>query len=437
MVDDGDLIAGRYRVEARVGQHRPGLVWRARDEQLGRAVAIKQLAPHSVTGRAALRAMREARVSAKLQHPYAITLYDVIEHRGEPCLVMELLSTSLADLLVERGRLPRGMVATIGSQVAAALAVAHAHGIVHRDVSPGNVLLTREGTAKIADFGISRATGEPTVTDRPYIPGTPAYLAPEVAGGAESTTRSDVYSLGATLYTALEGRPPVGAVDDDTDVLLARIAGGGIIEPTRAGPLANVLVRLLQRDPAQRPTMAEAAELLAKVAAAPKAASSTPAVPVRRKLVRRLVLAGAVVALVTAGTVVALPKGAAVSPQGTGPPALPGGAPGSRAPSPGAAGCAAAVQVTESWHGGFKAQVTVRNTGQAELKGWAVSWRPAVGRRIDDLWDGVLERSDGSVTIVNASWNGKVAIGGGTSFGLITRDEGAGGATETLTCRVR
>jgi len=443
MADDGDLVAGRYRLRAKAGLDDLGEVWRARDEQLDRDVAVKQLVPHRTTGNASLRAMREARVAAKLSHPHAVTVYDVIEHQGKPCLVMEFLPTCLAEVLVERGPLPRGMVAKVGSQIAAALAVAHADGIVHRDVSPGNVLLTRDGTAKIADFGISRALGEPTVTDRPFIPGTPAYLAPEVAGGADATTRSDVYSLGATLYTALEGHPPVGAVEGDTEALLACIADEEITAPARTGPLADVLLHLLRRDPARRPTMAEAAELLAKVSAGPGTAlDPSPVVP-RRARMRRIVLVAALAGVIAGGTAIGLavasaPNEPVLATPGTVLPTAPAsGVPDAGRSGPGAAECAATARVTQSWSGGYKVLVSVRNVGPVGISGWAVTWRPAAGRRVDDLWDGKVERSGVSVTVVNETWNATVTVDGSTDFGLITLDSGTGRTTEPLVCRGR
>jgi hypothetical protein len=428
MADEGDLVAGRYRLRTKAGLDDRGEVWRARDEQLDRDVAVKQLVPGRTAGTASLRAMREARVAAKLSHPHAVTVYDVIEHEGNPFLVMELLPTCLAEVLAERGPLPRGMVADIGRQVAAALAAAHGDGILHRDVSPANVLLTHDGTAKIADFGVSRTVGEPTVSDRPALP----YLAPEVAGGADASTRSDVYSLGATLYTALEGRPPVGAVGDDT------LADEEIIAPARTGPLADVLLRMLRRAPDRRPAMAEAADVLARVAAGP-GKPFAPAPVARRRTrkrrtgKRRTVLVTAAVGVIAGGAAIGLAViGAANRPVIASPGIV-------RPPTPasGAAGCAATAQVTQSWSGGYKMLVTVRNAGPVGITGWAVTWQPAADRRVDDLWDGKIERSGASVTVANESWNGTVTVEGATTFGLVAVTDGTGRTTEPLTCSAR
>ncbi|MCE7000759.1 serine/threonine protein kinase [Saccharothrix sp. S26] len=262
-MDVGRLVAGRYRLRGRVGAGAMGVVWQALDERLDRVVALKQLVvpegsdPVAAVGRAA----REARIAARLRHPNAVTVHDVVEDDGRPVLVMEYLAArTLADRIA-RGPLPAEQVTGIGAQVASALAAAHAAGIVHRDVKPGNVLLTEDGTAKITDFGIARAVGDVTVTRTGLLAGTPAYLSPEVARGGEPGPASDVFALGATLYAAVEGRPPFGE-GDNAIALLHAVAAGRFPPPTRAGPLTAVLVDLLRTDPATRPTMAQAAERL-------------------------------------------------------------------------------------------------------------------------------------------------------------------------------
>jgi hypothetical protein len=283
VTDEGELIAGRYRLVSQVGVGAMGVVWQAQDELLHRTVAVKQLLLHagmseSEATEAKRRAMREGRITARLHHPNAITVYDVVEHEGQPCLVMEYLrSESLASVLAVRGTLPAEWVAAIGSQIASALAAAHRAGIVHRDIKPGNVLLSEDRTAKITDFGISRAIGDGTVTASGILAGTPAYLAPEVAQGADATFSTDVFSLGSTLYAAVEGAPPFG-LDDNAMALLYRIASYEIRPPAQAGPLTPVLARLLARDPAERPTMAETRDALAAVADLPPAGAPDPAV---------------------------------------------------------------------------------------------------------------------------------------------------------------
>lgn len=268
--DEGELIAGRYRLISRLGSGAMGVVWQGRDERLHRTVAIKQLLlPARLNGNEAeearRRAMREARITARLHHVHAIAVFDVVEHEEQPCLIMEYLaSRSLATVLSVQGVLPPTQIASIGSQIASALAAAHRAGIVHRDIKPGNVLLADDGTAKITDFGVSHAVGDVTVTATGMLAGTPAYLAPEVAQGQNANFSSDVFSLGATLYTALEGTPPFG-VTTNPIALLHQVASGEIIPPRRSGPLTPVLLRLLARNPGERPTMHQAYEALARL----------------------------------------------------------------------------------------------------------------------------------------------------------------------------
>ncbi|HEY4020237.1 MAG TPA: serine/threonine-protein kinase [Pseudonocardiaceae bacterium] len=265
----GQLIADRYRIEERIGSGAMGVVWRAQDELLRRTVAVKQLLVQSgVDGAEAnARAMREGRIAARLQHPNAVTVYDVADVDGSPWLVMEFVpAPSLATVLVQRGKLPAAEVLRLGAQIASALAAAHASGIVHRDVKPGNVLLAEDGTAKITDFGISRANDEAVLTATGLVCGTPAYLAPEVAKGEQPNPASDVFALAATLYTAVEGQPPFG-FGDNTLALLHVVAAGQIRPPTVTGPLAPILTSMLAADPAARPTMTQARTALFKAAA--------------------------------------------------------------------------------------------------------------------------------------------------------------------------
>ncbi|WP_436492310.1 serine/threonine-protein kinase [Actinokineospora sp. HUAS TT18] len=271
MSDEGRLVAGRYRLVERIGSGAMGVVWRAVDERLNRLVAIKKLLlppglPPDEADEAVARCLREGRIAARLHHPNAIAVFDVVDEDGVPCLIMEYLpSVSLAIALSENGPMDPVEVARIGSQVAAALAAAHAAGIVHRDIKPGNILLGDDGTVKITDFGISRATDDVTVTKTGLIAGTPAYLAPEVAIGREPSTASDVFSLGSTLYAAAEGEPPFG-LSENTLGLLHAVASGKINPPTRSGSLTAVLIALLNTEPEDRPTAGRARDLLATVA---------------------------------------------------------------------------------------------------------------------------------------------------------------------------
>ncbi|MET1071883.1 MAG: protein kinase [Umezawaea sp.] len=271
MSEENRRIAGRYQLAEQLGGGAMGLVWRAQDQRLDRIVAVKELLlPSYLDEKAAQqarrRAMREARIAARLQHPNAIAVYDVVEHDGQPWLIMEYLpSKSLAVVIAENGPLPVDDVIQIGGQLAAALAAAHKVNVVHRDVKPGNVLLGDAGAVKITDFGISRAIDDATATATGRSVGTPAFFSPEVAKGEDGGYPSDVFSLGATLYNAVEGTPPFG-ISENSIAQLHRVAEGTIRPPERAGALTPVLLRLLDPDPDTRPTMPEAAEELAVLA---------------------------------------------------------------------------------------------------------------------------------------------------------------------------
>lgn len=421
------MIAARYRLVAPVGRGSTGVVWQADDERLGRPVAVKLFDVTTHSPDAVGRIMREGRVAAKLRHPHAISVHDVVDYGGTPCLVLEFLpSRSLAELVTERGALPPQQVAAVGSQVASALAAAHDVGIVHRDVTPHNVLLAEEGTAKIADFGIARALGEGTVTDAKAIIGTPAFLAPEVAAGKAATFASDVFSLGATLYAAVEGSPPFGT-DDNPYALLRRVAGGQVTPPRADGPLGEVLLRILRHDPAQRPTMAEARGLLAAVAEG-RPLPSAPGAPTPgkhgtlllqapRRVPRRLIAAVAAVCLVAAGIVIGIAvrgEDQRAGAQSTSSPDT------STATSTSVAEttCDARYELINSWPGGYQATVTVRNAAARSLTGWTVTWSQPAGHTIGNLWNGTLTQDTTSVTVANADYNAQLQPGATTTFGF-------------------
>ncbi|MET9227708.1 protein kinase [Lentzea sp. NPDC003310] len=285
MEESSRLIGSRYQLKQKVGQGAMGVVWQAYDEQLQRVVAAKELLAldgldDARVARAKARAMREARLAARLEHPNAIRVYDVVEEDGRPWLIMEYLpSRSLAAVITEQGTLPPREVARIGCYTAAALAAAHRHGIQHRDVKPGNVLIGDQ-EVKITDFGISRATGEDATATATGTVGTPAFFSPEVARGEDAGLASDVFSLGATLYNAVEGGPPFGTADNHL-AMLHRVAGGSFMPPANAGPLlAPVLFRLLATEPERRPSMQEAVHLLAAVVnETPQVSEATVVIP--------------------------------------------------------------------------------------------------------------------------------------------------------------
>ncbi len=283
MAEPAALVADRYRLLDRVGSGGMGVVWEGWDERLERRVALKQLYRQSgaSTTEAELanqRAMREARLAARLQHPHAVSVFDAVEQDGQLWLVMQFIpSITLAAVLEQGGPLQPNEAAKVGAEVASALAAAHLVGIVHRDVKPGNILIAEDGAALISDFGIARALGDVTLTSSGIIHGTPAYLAPEVARGGEADFASDVFSLGSTLYRALEGRPPFGT-DDNTMALLHRVASGQFPPPQRSGPLTPVIMRMLAIDTDVRPSMGAVAESLARLPTRSRPAEQAPIV---------------------------------------------------------------------------------------------------------------------------------------------------------------
>jgi eukaryotic-like serine/threonine-protein kinase len=266
-IEPGRRVAGRYLLLAPVGRGGSGAVWRAHDELLDRDVAIKRLHGGRALDatRARLvrdRAHREGRVAARLHHPRLAAIFDMVALDGEICLVMEYVAApSLADLLEREGPLAPARVAAVGAQIAEGLAAMHERGIVHRDVKPANVMIGADDVVTVTDFGIAVVDTDPATADQ-LVAGTPHFMAPELARGGVATAAADVFSLGATLYTALEGRPPSGGGGNALEVL-SRVATG-VVHPTqRAGHLTPLLQTLLDADPAHRPAATEAARLLA------------------------------------------------------------------------------------------------------------------------------------------------------------------------------
>ena len=314
----GELLADRYRLQRQLGSGAMGVVWLATDERLQRRVAVKQLITQTALDptrgqQARERAMREGRIAGRLHHPNVVAVHDVIEHDDLPVLVMEYLpSQSLAGVVDAEGPLQVERAAGIGAQAAAALAAAHEAGIVHRDVKPANVLLGDDGSVKITDFGISLAVGDVSVTETGLLNGTPAYLAPEIARGNAPTAASDVFSLGATLYAALEARPPFGADTENSLAVLHEVAAGQVSPPQRAGALEPVLAQMMRAEPEQRPTAPQAVEVLRAVAAGQPVAA-TEAVPFddRTRPIAAAGVATAGVATGGAATGGAAPDGAA------------------------------------------------------------------------------------------------------------------------------
>ncbi|MEU9480283.1 protein kinase [Streptomyces sp. NPDC048191] len=280
----GRLLAGRYRVTARLGRGGMGVVWRAVDEVLGREVAVKELRTYTDTAgpelsELRLRMQREARAAARVRHPGVVAVHDVAEVDGRPLIVMELIDgPSLDDVLRERGTLDPYEAARVGAAVTDALAAAHRVGVLHRDVKPGNILLDRSGRVVLTDFGIATiddpGDGSATrLTRSGELVGSLDYLAPERAQGAEPGPPSDVWALGATLYAAVEGASPFRRTS--TYSTLTAIVLDPLPEPRRAGPLAPVLRRLMDKRPDARPDAEEAREALREVARARTADTPT------------------------------------------------------------------------------------------------------------------------------------------------------------------
>ncbi|WP_410585397.1 serine/threonine-protein kinase [Amycolatopsis sp. lyj-108] len=242
------VIAGRYRLDERIGSGGMGVVWRAFDLELRRVVALKQ---SHVGDSGQIR--REARIGAGLHHPNVVTVFDVVLDDEVRWLVMEYLpSRTLSEIIETDGPLSAAEAAGIGAQLANALAAMHERGMVHGDVKPGNVLVAEDGTAKLTDFGIAR-WAQVTVTGGALVGGTPGYLAPEVADGREMQAPADVFSLGATLFAAVVGRSPWGANELGPLVQLRRAAAGELGPLSEAGTLAPALTALLETEPSQRP----------------------------------------------------------------------------------------------------------------------------------------------------------------------------------------
>ncbi|MFE9450879.1 serine/threonine-protein kinase [Streptomyces sp. NPDC006739] len=258
MSDEGRLVAGRYRLTERIGRGGMGTVWRAEDEVLARVVALKQLhaQPHLSDEELATRyerTRREARSAARVVHPNVIVVHDVVEDAGRPCIVMEYVPAgTLADLVKGGGSVPPREAARIGLGMVAALRAAHAAGVLHRDVKPGNVLLGADGRVVLTDFGIALTAGTSTLTRTGEMVGSIDYMAPERMRGQAPGPASDLWSLGATLYEALEGRPPFRR---DTAMETAYSVVTDAPAPMRqAGPLAALVEALLSKDPEQRPS---------------------------------------------------------------------------------------------------------------------------------------------------------------------------------------
>lgn len=272
-----DLLGGRYRLGELIGRGGMGAVWAANDEVLHRDVAVKEvLAPNwaSEEEKASLceRTQREARAAARISHPNVVTVFDVVESDGRPWIVMEKVEArALSKVIDEDGPMSPRRVARIGEQILGALRVAHEHGILHRDVKPGNVLVCADDRAVLTDFGIASVDGDSSLTVSGVLVGAPGYIAPERARGLPFGPASDLWALAATLYAAVEGKAPF----DRTGVLptLTAVLTEEPDPMVLAGPLTPVLEAMLRKEPEDRLSAAEFEQALRLVAHSPDAAA--------------------------------------------------------------------------------------------------------------------------------------------------------------------
>ncbi|MEV4397576.1 protein kinase [Nonomuraea sp. NPDC049607] len=267
------LLAERYELIAPLGRGTMGTVWRARDRALGREVAVKEIRQDpglTEDQRAELRErmVREGRIASRINHPSVAAIHDVLIQDDSPWIIMELIEArSLEQVIEEEGPLPPRLVAEIGVDLLGALRAAHSQGITHRDVKPGNVLITESGRVVLTDFGIAKAEGDSRLTKTGMVIGSPGYTAPERARGEYTGPESDIWSLGATLYFAVEGRPAYerATIAETLAALLSESAD----PPTQAGQLRPVLNGLLNKDYRQRLGAAKAETLMRMVADTP------------------------------------------------------------------------------------------------------------------------------------------------------------------------
>ncbi|MEV6568222.1 serine/threonine-protein kinase [Streptomyces kronopolitis] len=286
---EGRLLAGRYRLADVLGRGGMGTVWRARDEVLGRTVAVKELRfPGGVEEdekrRLITRTLREAKAIARIRNNGAVTVYDVVDEDDRPWIVMELVEgRSLAEVVRDDGPLTPRRAAEVGMAVLDVLRAAHSEGILHRDVKPSNVLMSDDGRVVLTDFGIAQVEGDPSVTSTGMLVGAPSYISPERARGHKPGPPADMWSLGGLLYACVEGVPPYDK--GSAIATLTAVMTEPVEPPKSAGVLEEVIYGLLVKDPAARLDDAGARALLLDVVHAPEPSKPEPPLDETRAMV--------------------------------------------------------------------------------------------------------------------------------------------------------
>jgi serine/threonine-protein kinase len=441
-LEPGKALGGRYRLVAPLGHGGTSVVWQARDERLGREVAVKLLAPRLAGDAALARRLRtEARIAARLHHPHVVAVYDAGEFSppdGQPVpyVVLELVEgRPLSEVLQDGPLLPADGL-RVAAQVAAALAAAHARGIVHRDVKPENVILTDTG-AKLVDFGISATIGEADLDPDGNLLCTPAYLAPERLRGGPVRAACDVYGLGLLLYTSLVGEPPWRR-----DELRELLTAHRWLPPPPLPPLpglpaevVELCLRCLAKRPADRPAIGEAARVLA--AAAGTEAPDTSALPGTRPAPTRPLAVGhgtapTVVTSATAASgwwssdrrrrVFAL---AAAGMLLTG--ALAGHRLVADTGGPGAGGtggtaaevtCEVRYDLREDSGSAFAAEITLVNAGPAPVNGWRLDFAFPADQRVVSSTEGAWHQSGRSVAVEGSGARAALPAGQSVTLGF-------------------
>jgi serine/threonine-protein kinase len=428
-----DVGAGRYRLVERLGAGGMSVVWRGHDEVLGRPVAVKLLSAE-LRGDADFRARvrREARAAARLSHPYVTNVYDYGEAAdGTPYVVMELVEGQSLARRLESGPLPLRSAVRMAAQVASALAAAHAQGLVHRDVTPANVMLSPAGV-KVVDFGIAAAFGE---LDRSVL-GTPAFLAPEQLAGGPAQPATDVYALGLLIYLAVTGRLPKlpalpGLPPDLAELVAACLAPDPAARPGSAA-VAGRLAELGGVEPTVSLGVPGRGSALSRATAAravrggtrilpPPPPAPDPAAWARRWPHRWAWGLASLVVLVLvflAGVVFA---GARRSASGTDPAAV---GPATSAPSPSpsptpALTCTVAYKVSLQVGSRFTSDMKITNSGTKRISGWTLVFDLPGEQHLDFGWSGQWSQTDRTVTVRDLIYNGAIDPGASTPLGFV------------------